>query len=146
MTTREDQPQPIVRDVVVVLTDGLACIAVESLDPEEGTVRQWVFAARAEVELARGAIERAAEVAEQGLALGYDPELGQVIPRLRATRSLALAEAARGDVEGAAARVEAAILEATLLASPPLASMLPDRCARLWTPSISRSHGAFWPP
>ncbi|HSD88780.1 MAG TPA: protein kinase [Kofleriaceae bacterium] len=105
--------------------------AMAVLDPEEGTVRQWVLAARAEVALARGATERAREHAEQGLAIGRDPELGQVIPRLRAVRTLALAQASWGDLTGAAARVDEAIEIATALASPPLESMLHEARARI---------------
>jgi tetratricopeptide (TPR) repeat protein len=105
--------------------------AMEALDDEEATIRQWATAARVEVALGRGEVKTAIELGTQALGLGQDPVSGQVLPRLRATRGLALAEAAAGDVDAARRRLQEALAEAEALANPPLVGLIHEACARI---------------
>jgi hypothetical protein len=105
--------------------------ALELLDEEENTIRQWSMAALAEVALARGDHGEARRLAEEGLSFSSRPDVGQVLPRLKVTRALALAEAGLGEIDEAVARLSAAISEAETLGNPPLLAVLHEASARI---------------
>jgi len=87
--------------------------------------------ALAETMLALGDAERARELARDGVALGADPEHGNINGKLRSTRSLALAEAACGNVTVACQLLDDAIVEAKPRGSPLLSGTLHEARARV---------------
>ena len=104
---------------------------VLTLAPDDGLMRQWVMSALAEAAFANGSFARAEEVAREVVKLGDDAERGLVITRLRALRILALAECARGDLSGAALRLDRGILDATGYAIPSLLGQMHEARARV---------------
>ena len=105
--------------------------AIASLEPDEAFVRPVILCALAETLLGRHEIERAMELAQAAILLCRDPEVNSVTWRLRATRALALAEAANGDIPSATARLDGAIDEAAVLGSPSLCGSLHEGRARV---------------
>jgi len=85
----------------------------------------------AETLLALGYLERAAEVARKGVTLGADPDQGNLNGELRSIRALALAEAALGQHEPAAQRLDEAIVRATPLKSLLMTGSLHEARARV---------------
>ncbi len=110
----------------------------EALDMTSGVaatggalVRVAAVPALAETHLARGELDRACAVANDGIAVGADTEHGNIHGKLRSVRALALALARRGDAASAAARLEAALDEARPHGSPLLSGSLHEARARV---------------
>ena len=111
---------------------GEARAAIESsMASDLAIVRVPALPALAETLLALGEHERAGEVAKDGIALGADPEHGNIHGKLRSVRALALVETARGDAAGAARRLDEAIAEAETRGSPMLSGTLHEARARV---------------
>jgi hypothetical protein len=87
--------------------------------------------ALAETLLAAGDHERARTVARDAVVAGSDPDYGNLQAALRSERVLALAEAALGDHESAARRLEDAIARAADRKSPLLSGALHEALARV---------------
>jgi tetratricopeptide (TPR) repeat protein len=100
-------------------------------DEHLALVRVPAFPALAETMLALGQHDRACELAREGIALGTDPDRGNINGKLRSVRALALAEAARGEFEAAASRLDEAIVEAHPRGSPLLSGTLHEARARV---------------
>jgi len=92
--------------------------ALAGLPPGEGLPRAWALAARADVLLAAGKLPEALVAGEQARAHADDPEYGQVSFRCRAERTLALCEAAQGQRQAAAERLDRLVAEAEVLDNP----------------------------
>lgn len=101
------------------------------LHPEQHYVRQHVLAALAEAHLALGETSDARRVTATGLERSDDPEVGLFPVHVRCTRAMALAEAADGEHEAAAGRLDAMIGRAIPLASPSLSGGLHEARARV---------------
>jgi hypothetical protein len=97
----------------------------------EGLIRPAVLSAMAETMLASGDVARAGELAREGIALGEDPERGQPVYRLRSARTLAMVEAESGQVDRAAARLDALIHEATSIGNPVTIGSMHEARARI---------------
>ncbi|MFW6050668.1 MAG: protein kinase domain-containing protein [Myxococcota bacterium] len=104
---------------------------LHGLDPEQTYVRQHALAALAETCLAVDDAEAARRVALEGEALARDPEVGLLPVRLRCGRACALAEAAAGETQAAAERLEALVERASALDSPVLTGALHEAWARV---------------
>ncbi|HEY5921392.1 MAG TPA: AAA family ATPase, partial [Kofleriaceae bacterium] len=102
-----------------------------SMATDLALVRVAALPALAETLLALGELDRACDVARDGIALGSDPEHGNSHGKLRSIRALALAEAARGEVDAAARRLDAALAEAKPRSSPLLSGTLHEARARV---------------
>ncbi len=105
--------------------------AIAALPPDEKLIRQPAMGALAETLLAAGDLERAKEVARATLAFGRDPEVVLVHATFRAARTLALAEAAQGNVEEAAKLLDRAIEEARATSIPSVMGSLHEGRARV---------------
>ncbi|MFW5924608.1 MAG: protein kinase domain-containing protein [Myxococcota bacterium] len=101
------------------------------LHPDQHYVRQHAVAALAEAHLALGEAPEARRVATSGLERSDDPEVGLFPVHVRCSRALALAEAADGDHEAAAGRLDAMIARVIPLDSPSLAGGLHEARARV---------------
>lgn len=101
------------------------------LEPDDHGVRQWCLSSLAETALAGGAAEDCLRYAEQAMSEGRDPIIGLVMPRLRSTRSAALAKAMLGRTAEALALLAPAIEEAEAIDNPPLAGALHEAAARV---------------
>ncbi len=97
---------------------------IAAMPPDEGLIRPWALAARADVLLGLGDPEAARAAAEQALEICSDPEHGQASFRLRAIRAVALCESAAGEHDLAAARIDHAIEESDVLVNPLLLGSL----------------------
>jgi hypothetical protein len=97
---------------------------ISALPIDEGLVRPWALAAKAEILLALGDVVAAIVHARETVRLSEDPEYGQLAFRYRGLRVLALAESAAHDHEVAAARLDSAIDEAEALTNPLILGML----------------------
>jgi tetratricopeptide (TPR) repeat protein len=97
---------------------------IAALPPDEGLVRPWALAAKAETLLALGDVVAAIVYARETVKVSEDPEYGQLSFRYRGLRVLALAESAAGDREVAAARLDSAIEQAEALGNPLILGML----------------------
>lgn len=102
-----------------------------SLSEDNHLVRLPALAALAEAHLANGNPREARRVATEGIAAASDPDFGQTIALFRSQRALALAEAADGETERAAERLDEAIEEAARIASPMLCGSLHEARARV---------------
>jgi tetratricopeptide (TPR) repeat protein len=91
----------------------LAEIDAVAKDDHDTMLQIPALPALAETLLAVGDHARAKEVAQRGVALGADPEKGNLLGELRSVRVLALAEAALGEDAVAARRLDEAIARAT---------------------------------
>lgn len=89
----------------------------------EGLIRPWAETARIEVLLARGDIEQA-RAAARACIEDVDDDHQQISFRVRAIRSLALAECAAGEPDIAAARLDRAIEDVEASANPLLLGAL----------------------
>lgn len=105
--------------------------AIELLDDEEVTIRQWALSAKAEVFLALGEPTAARNTIDQVLAFSQTPRHAQLLPRLRVTRTLALLEAGLGDLEGATERLAALEEEIEGFSNPVLSCMYHEAHARI---------------
>ncbi len=83
--------------------------AMSELAPEEMLTRVWAETALAEVKLGQNDPDGAKRLAQRVIDRAKGGELRQRSVELRAQRALALAEAALGDLDGAAERLEEAI-------------------------------------
>lgn len=92
--------------------------ALAGLPPGEGLPRPWALAARADALLAQGKLDAAREACGEALRHAEDPEHGQNSFRCRAERTLALCEAAQGQREQAAARLDRLIADAEIVDNP----------------------------
>ena len=98
---------------------------------DETFVRQLALAARAETHLAENALEKARAAALEGIRLGDDRDVGLLAERTRCARVLALVEAAEGDHEAAARRLEHEITRARTSGSPTMLGSLHEARARV---------------
>jgi tetratricopeptide (TPR) repeat protein len=105
--------------------------AIELLDDEEVTIRQWARAAQAEVYMALGQPDAAREAIEEVLAFSRTPRHAQLLPRLRVTRTWALLEAGLGELEAAGKRLDALEEEIEGFANPVLSCLYHEAHARI---------------
>ncbi|MCA9656214.1 MAG: AAA family ATPase [Myxococcales bacterium] len=92
--------------------------ALAALPEGEGLPRPWALAARADVLREAGRLEAAREAGEAALALSDDREHAQNSFRCRAERCLALVEAALGEGEAAARRLDRLVADAQVVDNP----------------------------
>lgn len=92
--------------------------ALADLPEGEGLPRAWALAARADALLAAGRLPEAQAASEAARDHAEDPERAQTSFRCRAERTLALVEAARGQREAAAARLDRLIADAEVVDNP----------------------------
>lgn len=97
----------------------------------EGLIRPWAMTAKADALLGGGDVDAARALAEATIALCDDGEHTQVAFRLRAIRTLAACEAAAGEHDIAAARLDRAIEEAEGLLNPLLLGSLQEARAEI---------------
>jgi len=102
-----------------------------SLRAENFLMRQYIGSTVAQISLEAHRYEEAQRVAREVLAVGDENDAVVIMPRLRAERTLALAEYALGDVRGAIHRLDEAIATAERLDWPPLAGELHEARARI---------------
>jgi len=105
--------------------------ALDLIDGEEATIRQWALAAKSEVFLALGDLDSAQDCIGRVLEFSTDPKRAQLLPRLRSTRSSALLLAQRGDLDGAEALLTKQLGEVEGLQNPVLTCMYQEALARV---------------
>jgi hypothetical protein len=105
--------------------------ALALIVPEDTLMKQFALAAAVEVHLAAGELERARERAIEGLALAEDPDVGLVPTKFRLVRALALVEAALGDLDGGAKRLDEVLPAATEHANPVVVGSIHEARARI---------------
>jgi hypothetical protein len=98
--------------------------ALELCAETGGLWRQGILCALAETSLARGQVARALEEAREAVALGGLEEARVTCHAVRAVRTLALAEAAGGQLESALRRLRAALGVCARLDNPLLEGLL----------------------
>ncbi len=103
--------------------------AIDHLQSGEVFMRLWVLAALAETTLGMNQPDRARDLAQECIDLGAHQVF--IVPRLRAQRALALAEAALGHADDAILRLSKAVNEAEPLRCPPLTGSLHEAWARV---------------
>ncbi len=113
------------------LEEARAAIESSLAARELGLLRVAALPALAETLILLGELERARDVAREGVELGGSAEHGNIHGKLRSVRALALAEAARGDTGSATRRLDAAIAEAKPRGSPLLSGTLHEARARV---------------
>jgi tetratricopeptide (TPR) repeat protein len=101
------------------------------LPDDDAQVRGPALGALAETRLAMDDPAGAVLAAEKALAVCEHEDVGDVTWRMRATRSLAMAEAVQGDAESAVRRLDSAISRATPLGSPSLLGTLHEGRAKV---------------
>jgi tetratricopeptide (TPR) repeat protein len=113
-----DEAKEAVRDEIPRYEDG-----------HQGTLMYMLFSL-ADTQLALGELDAAIETAQRTLSLAR--RVGDAIPqRMRSVRTIALAEAALGDHESAARRLDEAIKEAKKIHAASLTGMLHEARARV---------------
>jgi hypothetical protein len=105
--------------------------ALETARPDESFARQLALAGLAETHLAAGHHEQALSVAREGFDLSSEPSIATESTRVRCGRAMALAEAARGDHDEAAARLGALLTDVEPVDSPTLSGCLHEARARV---------------
>jgi tetratricopeptide (TPR) repeat protein len=105
--------------------------AIELLHAEERLTRQWILSGLAEARLAAGDAEAAETRALAALRHAEDPDEGQQCVRLRASRVLALAEAALGRPHPAISRLDETVRLAEEVRSPAAAGLAHEARARI---------------
>jgi tetratricopeptide (TPR) repeat protein len=105
--------------------------ALSLVTDDEVQIRMPALGALAETFLAMQEPAKAEVAAKEALAVCRDKGVLDVTWRMRATRALAMAEAAQGDVETATRRLDAAITEALPYGSPTLSGSLHEGRAKI---------------
>jgi tetratricopeptide (TPR) repeat protein len=101
------------------------------LPKDDAHVRAPAYAALAETWLALNEPGKAILAAKSALAVCEDPDVMDVTWRTRATRALAMAEAAMGDTESAIGRLDRAMKDVAEIGSPTLSGSLHEGRARI---------------
>jgi hypothetical protein len=128
-------------EAIAILRRALGAIRADDL-----LMRQWGGSSLVEALLLAGELDECIAEASMLLPLGNDPDSGIIFSRLRTTRCLALALAAKGDHAEAIRVIEPAIEEAEFLDCPAVAGGLHEARARIALGASDREgyarHGA----
>ncbi|MEX1367997.1 MAG: AAA family ATPase [Nannocystaceae bacterium] len=120
--------------------------ALSALPEGEGLPRAWALTARADVLLAAGRLEPARRACEDAIAYNEDREYGQNSFRCRAERTLALLEAASGQLELASSRLDRLIADALVVDNPYILGsaheVRAELAARMHDEGSARRHAA----
>jgi tetratricopeptide (TPR) repeat protein len=101
------------------------------LPPDDAQVRMPALCALSETRLAMNEPDLAVLAAKEALVVCEHPDVFDFTWRTRATRALAMAEAAKGDTEAAIARLDNALSEAAGIGSPTLSGSLHEGRAKI---------------